>query len=193
MNGRALLAMELAVAALVVPVLLPVRPRLVWNASPSVPTGLYWIAPAARLVPGQRLAVRMPEPWAALMARRGYLPAGVALIKPLAAGAGTRVCRFGQRVTMAGRLVAVARLRDRAGRALPVWSGCIRLAPDQLFLLAPARADSVDSRYFGAVPRHAVLGVAHPVWTDERGTGHRVWFAASEPLLRSSALPRLRP
>lgn len=193
MNGRALLAMELAVAALVVPVVLHVRPRLVWNASPSVPTGLYWISPPTRLVPGQRLAVRMPEPWAALMARRGYLPAGVALIKPLAAGAGTRVCRCGQRITLAGRFVAVARPRDRAGRALPVWSGCIRLAPDQLFLLAAARADSVDSRYFGVVSRQAVVGVARPVWTDERGSGRHVWFAASPPPSSLSPMPRTRP
>ncbi|NMN06465.1 MULTISPECIES: S26 family signal peptidase [unclassified Novosphingobium] len=193
MNGRALLAMELAVAALVVPVVLPARPRLVWNASPSVPTGLYWISPPTRLVPGQRLVVRMSPPWARLMAQRGYLPAGVPLLKPLAAATGTRVCRIGQTITIAGHVVAEARARDRVGRALPVWSGCFRLAPDQLFLLAPARADSVDSRYFGAVSRRAVLGVAHPVWTDERGSGRRVWFAASPPSLSLSPMRRTQP
>lgn len=193
MNRRTLLAMELAVAALVVPTLLPSRPRLVWNASSSVPTGLYWIEPATQLLPGERLVVRLPAPWSTLMARRGYLPAGVPLIKPLAAAAGTRVCRFGPEVTIAGRPVAVARARDRVGRPLPVWSGCLYLARDQLFLLAPARGDSVDSRYFGPVPRSAVLGVAHPVWTDERGTGQRVWFAAGASPPPLSPLPRMRP
>lgn len=193
MNGRALLVMELAVTALVAPVLFPSRPRLMWNASPSVPTGLYWIAPATQPVVGQRLVVRMPAPWATLMARRGYLPAGVPLLKPLAAAAGTRVCRIGQSVTIAGRLVAQARTHDLAGRALPVWSGCGRLARDQLFLLAPARADSVDSRYFGPVSRSAVLGVARPVWTDEHGTGQRVWFAAGTPPSPTCQPRRIRP
>lgn len=193
MNGRALLIMELAVTALVAPGLMPSRPRLVWNASPSVPTGLYWVERPELLVPGQRLVVRLPAPWAALLARRGYLPAEVPLIKPLAASVGARVCRIGQQVTIAGRAVALARVRDRLGRAMPVWSGCIRLSRDQLFLLAPGHADSVDSRYFGPVPRSAVLGIAHPIWTDERGNGQRTWFASALPRTVQCPLPRMQP
>jgi type IV secretory pathway protease TraF len=61
--------------------------------------------------------------------------------------------------------MAQAKLADTAGRPLPAWSGCIRLADTQVFVLA-ADPDSLDSRYFGPVDRAHVLGTALPVCID---------------------------
>jgi type IV secretory pathway protease TraF len=47
---------------------------------------------------------------------------------------------------------------------MPRWSGCIRLGADDIFVLSSHSA-SLDSRYFGAVPRHTVIGVARPLLT----------------------------
>jgi type IV secretory pathway protease TraF len=81
----------------------------------------------------------------------------------VAAGAGDVVCRHGALITINGRAVAQARLTDTAGRPLPAWSGCIRLADTQVFVLA-VDPDSFDSRYFGPVDGANVLGTASPVW-----------------------------
>jgi len=143
----------------------PPRPLLTWNATASVPIGLYRVQPVGPLRVGDLVLARPSVGMAASFAERGYLPLGVPMLKPVAALAGDLVCRSGAQVTINGRAVAVAMERDRLGRPLPVWSGCRRLAPDELFLLNPAVAASLDGRYFGPLPVAAVLGRAVPLWT----------------------------
>ncbi|WP_298305228.1 S26 family signal peptidase, partial [Reyranella sp.] len=53
------------------------------------------------------------------------------------------------------------------GRSLPGWQGCLVISQDALFLMNSQSADSLDGRYFGPLPRSAVTGRAHPVWTKE--------------------------
>ncbi len=38
-------------------------------------------------------------------------------------------------------------------------------------------ADSLDGRYFGPLPRSAVVARAVPIWTDEAGEGRFAWRA----------------
>ena len=146
---------------------LPATPkdlRVVWNASPSVPLGVYWIerrSPKA----GEIAAVRLPPDVAQLAHRRVYLPNTAVLLKPVAAGFGDRACRFGLRVVIQGRPVAAARWTDRRARAMPHWSGCLKLAPGDLVLLGRSAA-SFDSRYFGPIHRDRVIGAAMLLWTS---------------------------
>jgi type IV secretory pathway protease TraF len=37
--------------------------------------------------------------------------------------------------------------------------------------------DSLDGRYFGPLPRDAIVARAVPIWTDEAGDGRFVWHA----------------
>ena len=137
-------------------------PVLLWNASPSVPIGLYRLTSGAPLA--EALAViRLPEPFRILAETRGYLRKGALLIKPVAAAAGDTVCRHGSLVTINGRIVARASAVDAGGRPLPAWAGCFRLAADQIFVLS-ADPDSFDSRYIGPIDRAHVVGFALPVW-----------------------------
>lgn len=137
--------------------------RLLWNASPSVPVGLYGVA-AGRPRAGELAVARPPARIARLIVLRRYLGPRVPLIKPVAATAGATVCRYGLAVEIDGRLAALARAEDRLGRPLPDWSGCVRLREGQLFLLAPAVLDSFDGRYFGVVDDADVIGRATPLW-----------------------------
>lgn len=144
----------------------PKKPlALVWNASPSVPVGFYRVTPGAPPRIGDLAVVRPSPALARFMADRRYVEAGVPLVKPVAAAGGARVCRHGPRVTIDGRHVATALDADRLGRRLPRWTGCYRLARNELFLIAPASPASFDSRYFGAVHSDAVVGRARPLWT----------------------------
>jgi len=138
------------------------QPRLIWNASPSVPIGFYRVDVGAEPAVGDLILFHPPEVVATRLAVRGYVPRGVPLLKHVAAGEGALVCRSGTFVTIDGAPAARARDADRLGRPLPRWLGCHRLRPGELFLLNPT-PDSLDGRYFGPLPDTGVVGVAHPL------------------------------
>lgn len=160
-----LTASTAALAVLALPAIHHPNVRLIWNASASVPLGLYRVDTAQVLRVGDTVAVRPSPALARFMAKRRYVEANVPLLKPVAATNGATVCRIGLRVTIDGRTTVSALARDRFGRPLPAWSGCYRLRPDQLLLIAPSHPDSFDSRYFGPVDRSQILGRAAPMWT----------------------------
>ena len=138
-------------------------PRLVWNASASVPIGLYALkAEAARV--GDIVALRLPRHVRRQAGARRYLPANALLLKPVAAASGDRVCRWQTRIHVNGRFHAEAARHDTARRRMPVWQGCRHLHQNEIFVLSPSRA-SFDSRYFGPIHRDAVVAPARPVWT----------------------------
>ncbi|MBE1529839.1 conjugative transfer signal peptidase TraF [Sphingopyxis sp. OAS728] len=157
------------------------QPRLVWNASASMPIGLYGVEVGRRPQAGELALIDPPERVAALLAERGYLPRGVPLLKRVAASDGALVCRSGSFVTVDGRGAARAHARDRSGRPLPRWLGCRRLQRGEYFVLGAAPG-SFDSRYFGPLPAAAVIGTAHPLFTrDAPGTPLRWRTGAPHP------------
>lgn len=152
---------------------LPVK--LVWNASASTPIGLYDLDPAHHLAVGDLVAAMPPSSVAELMVSRGYIGRHVPLLKHIAALPGQVVCRTGTAVTVNGHRLGDALARDRAGRPLPVWQGCRRIAADEIFLMNPAVPDSFDGRYFGPIATRSIIGKATPLYTDQQGDGHFVW------------------
>jgi conjugative transfer signal peptidase TraF len=171
---------------------LPMMRLLVWNATPSVPTGLYRIGGTDGLRIGERVAIDPPATLRTYLAKRGYLPVEVPLLKEVAALSGQTVCRSERMLTIDGRIVGTARLLDSRGRRLPVWKGCHTLRRGDIFVMNLRAPGSFDGRYFGIMSREVVIGRAVPVWTDERGDGAYVWFAgrAAVPPPRS---PRSLP
>ena len=145
-----------AVAALLIKPAL--APLYVLNLSPSVPVGLYRLE-SGNPHRGGLAVIRLSQPWRDLAAAREYLPPQALLIKPVAALGGDHVCRSGARITINGRLAAVAQPEDKKGRALPEWEGCKTLVEGEAFLLS--RTDgSFDGRYFGVTPRSALIANA---------------------------------
>ena len=143
-------------------------PRVVYNASDSVPIGWYLISPAGSLVAGDLVLARLPGAVRVLAARRGYLPAGVPLLKTVAAVRGQRVCAQDPEIRIDDRLVTQRLGQDRQGRPLPAWQGCRRLQGTEVFLLSTSNPESFDSRYFGPISASAVIGVAQPLWLEDR-------------------------
>jgi conjugative transfer signal peptidase TraF len=134
-------------------------PVFIWNASNSVPKGMYWIE--NRVPEIKEIAVLKPSAWASAIAdQRGYLPKNAWLLKPVVASEGT-VCRFGTHVFLDGFVIAKALNRDKSGRALPVWKGCKPLGESEVFVLSK-HPDSFDSRYFGPVSTSLIIGTAKP-------------------------------
>ena len=170
------ICMGIGLAALCVPAALPVCGQnlvlVVYNPSDSVPRGWYRIGPVGSLRVGAIVLARLPAEAAALAAQRGYLPAGIPLLKRIGAVAPQRVCVDGTSVRIDGVPVAVARSVDGRGRPLPVWQQCRPLSDGELFLLSNTNPASFDSRYFGPIAASAVIGSAQPLWTWDatRGT-----------------------
>jgi conjugative transfer signal peptidase TraF len=126
------------------------------NESPSIPRGLYLRSFDQTPRSGVVVAVNPPP------AARRYLtslgmPARVPLLKRVAALRGDRVCRTGDALRWSGR-TAIALPKDRRGSPLPAWSGCRRLAGDELLVMGDTPT-SFDSRYFGPVRRPDVAGI----------------------------------
>jgi conjugative transfer signal peptidase TraF len=143
-------------------------PLLLWNASASVPIGLYSVQPTHQLAVPDLVVALPPEPLAGFLAARGYLPRGVPLMKRVLALPGQTVCRNHFTITVDGIETGTARERDRGGRRLPAWSGCRVIEDGEVFLMNWDEPASLDGRYFGPVPRSAIVGEAQPVWTFEQ-------------------------
>jgi conjugative transfer signal peptidase TraF len=142
-------------------------PKLIWNASASVPVGLYAIHPADTLSVTELVVVRPPEPLAIFLAERRYLPKGVPLLKRILALPGQKVCRSDLTITVDGIAMGDALDRDSRGRKLPVWQGCRVVAPGEVFLMNWQSTDSLDGRYFGFLSASTIIGQADPLWTHE--------------------------
>lgn len=142
-------------------------PKLLWNASASVPIGLYAVRHALPLHVGELVVVSPPKPLAQFFAARHYLPLGVPLVKHVLALPGQTVCRDGRTITVDGITMGQALEHDRLGRALPDWQGCRALAAGEVFLMNRTPPDSLDGRYFGPLPLTTIVGRADPIWTRE--------------------------
>lgn len=139
--------------------------KIAWNASPSLPVGLYLVnnSPLKR---GDLVLVQLPD-WAQLVAdQRGYLPRHIPALKRLSALSGDRVCRFGGMVVINGRATVKARLFDNLRRRMPVWRGCMTLNSRQVFLLADHR-NSFDGRYIGVTETTDIIGTASLIWKPQ--------------------------
>ncbi|WP_441256284.1 S26 family signal peptidase [Bradyrhizobium sp. 482_C4_N1_1] len=156
-----------AAAALVATIALEPLPLYIWNASASVPIGLYRLRPAKRFHVTELVAAEPPEPLATFLELNGYLPIGVPMLKRVLALPGQSVCRIGLTILVDEIAVGEARDSDRRGRPLPKWQGCRVVSDGELFLMNWQSDDSLDGRYFGFLPASAVIGRVLPVWTWE--------------------------
>ena len=140
-------------------------PWLIWNASASVPIGLYVVRASHGPRLGDLVAVRLPEDLSSWVVERGYVGADTLLLKRVTAVSGMTVCRHDLDITLDGTVVAQAGSADQQGRPLPRWTKCVTLGLDEIFLLVAGVADSLDGRYFGPLSADTILGRAIPLWT----------------------------
>jgi conjugative transfer signal peptidase TraF len=169
MNSRMAIILATLAATTVVLSTIGAKPatHYIWNASESVPTGLYRLRPIGRLFVTELVAVEPPEPLATFLADDRYLPRGIPMLKRVLALSGQTVCRDNLTITVDKIEVGEARERDSGDRPLPVWKGCHVIADGEVFLMNWQSVDSLDGRYFGVLPITAIVGRAEPLWTDK--------------------------
>jgi conjugative transfer signal peptidase TraF len=142
----------------------PERAQIIWNVTASAPIGLYRVIRQPRYLRGDLVLVKASPNIEKFAAQRGYLPAGVQLVKRIATTAGDTVCADGDDIFIDGQFVAARLLADSTGRPLPSWSGCRTLKRDEVFLLMQGVRTSFDGRYFGPTKTSQIIGRLEPVW-----------------------------
>ncbi len=163
-------AMLAGITLIALPAWKPPDIRFIWNASASVPVGLYRIVPLDvserdRLDVTDLAVVVPPDDLATFLDERGYLPKGLPLLKRVLALGGTEVCRVASAIIAYDMSYGRAHERDGQGRPLPAWQGCRILADGEAFFMNWDSPDSFDSRYFGPLPITTLIGQAIPIWT----------------------------
>ena len=143
--------------------------HLLWNWTPSLPLGLYWVSAvssgaAGRLKVGALVAFPVPAHVRALVLERRYLPPGALLVKPVVATSADRVCTEGGELTVNGAPLGAVATEDARGRPLPHDERCGPVPKGSVFV-ASHFPTSFDSRTFGPVPLTDIRGTVTPLWT----------------------------
>ena len=144
-------------------------PLVLRNISPSSPLGVYRHV-GALPKPGDYMAFEAAGAGFGRITWATGLPMpAISILKPAAAFPGDRVCFDPETETYRINEGAPIALQERhwQGRLLPIWRGCRDLADDEYFAYADLIPNSLDSRFYGPVPRSAVIGAYRPVWIDE--------------------------
>ena len=141
------------------------RPAVLFNPSPSEPTGLYRLSTSPP-APGRLIAFKVPKAGQAYAdAHLGQI-ARAAILKEVAAGEGAIICEQDGVVSIDGQGRGKVAPTDRHGVPLPHWTGCQRLQKNQYFVLSNRIPNSFDSRYYGPVSGSDLIGVYRPLWTE---------------------------
>jgi len=139
--------------------------ELVVNTSPSMPSGLYWIARDAPMERGSVVLFAPPDGVRELIYGRGWLREGMPLLKTVGGLAGDTYCARDGRFVVAGDDVGPVFPRDSQGLPVPQLVGCRRVGADEFLPVASALDRSFDGRYMGAVSVRNVLGVGRALVT----------------------------
>lgn len=88
------------VAALVATTAFEPVPLYIWNASTSVPIGLYQVRAPKGFSVTELVVVLPPKPLATFVDLNGYLPVGIPMLKRVLAIPGQTVCRPGLTISV---------------------------------------------------------------------------------------------
>jgi len=158
------LAALLVAAALLSALTCIVASHLLWNWTPSLPLGLYWVSPGGAATVGALVAFPVPSQVQELVRERKYLPPRALLIKPIVALPSDRVCTEGGTLVVGGSVLGVVLTEDSAKRPLPHATECGPLPEGQVFV-ASHFPKSFDSRTFGPIALNTIRGTVTPLWT----------------------------
>jgi conjugative transfer signal peptidase TraF len=140
--------------------------ELVFNDSPSVPRGFYWIALGARPTRrGEYVVFAPPADAAVLIYSRGWLPKSMPLLKSIGAIEGDTYCIEDGRFRVNGVDAGPVFATDAGGLPMPRIVGCRRVGDDEFLPVSTYSERSFDGRYMGAVPTASIIGTGHPLLT----------------------------
>ena len=132
------------------------------NLTASAPRGL-WLRWSVPPVVERGMWVTLPAP----ASIQPWYPSWAPLLKPVAAVAGEQVCVREETLWIRQQAYGRVYQHDATGQPLPHLTGCVTVGRGEVFLASRA-PQSLDSRYFRAVPVSALTAQATPLvtWSD---------------------------
>lgn len=140
-----------------------VRLPVVYNRTDSLPHGFYRIVKDRIVQKGDIVVFHIPDTVEELVVSRQWLRKGDYLMKPVIGMEQDSCCTCSGELRINGTGYGSIREKDGQGRRLPAWRYCGRIGQGLVVGVA-GDGRSFDSRYFGAVERHEIIGIAIPLW-----------------------------
>jgi conjugative transfer signal peptidase TraF len=139
--------------------------KIMFQITPSLPKGAYWVDRADRIDTGTLCVFSIPPEVYSMMKSRGWIPEHLRyyLMKPVAAKQGDVVEVSAAGLFINGRYFGPVSRYDSHGLPLPRLYRKYVLGPDEFFVATTYR-NSFDSRYFGKIRRLEIRWVARPLW-----------------------------
>ncbi|ASQ90959.1 conjugative transfer signal peptidase TraF [Prosthecochloris sp. GSB1] len=139
------------------------QPLIIYNATDSLPHGIYRVIKQQTYERGDLIVFPVPERVRSLVIERGWLKPDSYLIKPVAAINGDNVWITCGQVFVNGMSFGVIKKQDRKGLPLPSLVINDTLSAGEIAVLQRSD-DSFDSRYFGPIDESQIIGRAVTIW-----------------------------
>ena len=139
------------------------QPLIIYNATDSLPHGIYRVIKQQNYERGDLIVFPVPERVRRLVLERGWLKPDSHLIKPVAAFNGDKVWITCGQVFVNGESFGTIKKQDRQGLPLPSLVFNDTLSQGKIAVLQRSD-DSFDSRYFGPIDERQIIGRAVPIW-----------------------------
>jgi len=131
-----------------------------YQATNSMPRGLYLIMPVKSIARGDIVVFYPPITIRDFLKQQHWLPYSGMIMKYALGLPGDYVCRRKDELWINKRKVAHIYYKTSSNLALPQQKFCGKLAENQYFLISLFVPNSFDSRYFGAIERKYISGKA---------------------------------
>lgn len=138
-------------------------PFLCYNATDSMPKGIYVLLAAKDFRRGDIVLFPPPGQIAALCQTRRYVDDKTLFLKYVAALEGDRYYKKAQDFYIESRMIGRISSADRQGRELPQLGEGFKIVSPGYFLPVSFAERSFDARYYGEVPLSAVQYKAVPL------------------------------
>lgn len=183
------------------PTLLKPEPKLLYNPSPSADIGWYKVSQTNHYTVGDLVAAFVPEEAEDLADSRGYLPAGVPVIKTIGGIEGDPYCITDGYLEIGPEIKLKILPFDSQGRAMPVLpERCAAVSPGYVLLISRRIGRSFDSRYFGEIRISEIIGHVSYLgksvdsdWSESSDTGGARGLGAQGKIKAHSAKEALTP
>ncbi|NKB82782.1 MAG: hypothetical protein GKS05_13320 [Nitrospirales bacterium] len=140
-------------------------PIMVYNHSPSLPEGVYWLSsfhPDSYAMGDIVVIPTTTNAWPSGFAH--HLNPGATLLKIIIAGPGDEACTTNGSLVINGEVWGHIYRTDSRGNPIPLIPFCDPV-PDGHVLVGTHHERSFDSRYFGPISTQMIMGNAHPLLT----------------------------
>lgn len=138
--------------------------HLTYQASDSMPEGLYFIRPVKKIARNEIVVFTPPPTIQDFLDRRHWLTNQSWLMKRVVGMPGDFVCLKNHELWINQSPIGPVLLEDKNHLPMPQLSFCRTLIPDEYFLMSTYIVRSFDSRYFGPVTSSLIQGEAVPLW-----------------------------